>query len=190
MKSKQIQLLCILLLLVLAPFYCFHSATADDVYLTKDQALEVVLGTECTVHYEPLTLAEKFIETLSAKNIEPQDGNVAHIFRCEKAGKTTGYAFIDNQVGKHMPITYIVGISPEGKVGRIEIMVYRENHGSQVRDQSFLRQFQDKSISDDLRIGQGIRHVTGATISSKSISVGVRRALEIWSHYLQNPDHA
>ena len=162
---------------------------ADDVFLTKDEALSLVLGRDCRIEYEKKTLPKDLITTLKENDLEPEDDCVSHVFRCLKNNQTTGYAFIDSQIGKHLPITFIVGITPQGQVSRVEIMVYRESFGSQVKDPKFTKQFENKTAADILTgtliVGAGIKHMTGATLSSKAISVGVRRNLEIFRYYYQ-----
>ena len=55
-------------------------------------------------------------------------------------------------------------------------MVYREPRGDEVRDPRFLKQFLGRSARDEMRISRDIDAVSGATISSASLTVGVRRA--------------
>ena len=61
-------------------------------------------------------------------------------------------------------------------VERVEIMVYREPRGDEVRDVRFRKQFQGKTSQDPLRLNRDIDAVSGATVSSASLAVGVRRA--------------
>jgi Na+-translocating ferredoxin:NAD+ oxidoreductase RnfG subunit len=91
-----------------------------------------------------------------------------------------GYAFIDDQMGQHKPITFAVKLSTEGVVLREEIMVYRESRGDEVRSPRFSKQFKGKTIDDSLRPNKDIDSVSGATISSRAITVGVRRALVLF----------
>lgn len=95
-------------------------------------------------------------------------------------GKVDGYAVIDDQVGKVMPITFITRINPDGKVALVEIMIYRESHGGEVTTKRFLNQFREKSFKEELRLDGNIIHVTGATLSSQALVKGVRRALVLW----------
>jgi Na+-translocating ferredoxin:NAD+ oxidoreductase RnfG subunit len=91
-------------------------------------------------------------------------------------GKIDGYAVIDDEQGLHQPITFATRLSPRGMVERVEIMVYREPRGDEVRDVRFRQQFQGKTSQDPLRLNRDIDAVSGATVSSASLAVGVRRA--------------
>ena len=85
-----------------------------------------------------------------------------------------GYVVIDNEIGKSYPITYMVLLSPQGKVQNIEIMAYREPHGSEVRFKSFLQQFFGKEASSDF---QDINTISGATLSVRSMTRAVRKTV-------------
>jgi H+/Na+-translocating ferredoxin:NAD+ oxidoreductase subunit G len=98
------------------------------------------------------------------------------IFVATTHGKVDGYAVVDDEKGLHQPITFATRLSPRGIVERVEIMVYREPRGDEVRDPRFRKQFQGKTAHDPLRLNRDIDAVSGATVSSASLAVGVRRA--------------
>jgi len=92
-------------------------------------------------------------------------------------GRVDGYALIDEQMGQHLPITFATKIRPDGKVDRVEVVIYREPIGDEVRDSRFREQFVGKTAAAPLRVGRDIVAVSAATISSHAIAIGVRRAL-------------
>jgi hypothetical protein len=58
-----------------------------------------------------------------------------------------------------------------------------------VRDPRFRQQFVGKSAADPLRPGEEIVAVSGATISSRAMAVGVRRALILLDELVLAPQH-
>jgi len=96
-------------------------------------------------------------------------------------GEVDGYALIDEQVGKVLPITFITRLSPEGKVQTTEVMVYRESRGGEVKSKRFLRQFKEKGLNEELRLRGNIVNISGATLSSRALVIGVRRAIVLWN---------
>src|SRR5262249_21801883 len=80
-------------------------------------------------------------------------------------------------------ITFMVAVSPEHRVVDILVMVFRENRGSEIREARFLRQFKGKKASDALTVNRDIVNYSGATLSSKAISRGVKRALALVDHF-------
>ncbi len=88
-----------------------------------------------------------------------------------------GYALIDDEPGQHEPITFGVRLSPTGVVERQEILVYREPRGDEVRAERFRRQFVGKSARDPIAVSADGDAISGATISSRAMATGVRRAV-------------
>ncbi|MBN8548162.1 MAG: FMN-binding protein [Deltaproteobacteria bacterium] len=177
--ARPIFLSCALLLLA-------TSSAAAEVYLTKEQALAVALPQGCTPRYDPKDLSSELIERLEDARLMGEEQKQAHFFVCEDGAKPRGYALIDSEIGKHLPITYVVGISAEGRVTRVEMMVFREVRGWEAREQKFLHQFEGKGSSDKFKLGTEIENVTGATISAASMTKGVKRALLLWQEFYGN----
>ncbi len=94
-----------------------------------------------------------------------------------KDGAVQGVAVIDHERGQHLPITFGVLIGTDGTVRRVEVMVYREAHGDAIREKRFRKQFRGKRAVDPVRHGEDIVAISGATISSRSMALGVRRVL-------------
>src|SRR5262245_47198918 len=55
-------------------------------------------------------------------------------FVATSAHGVDGYAFFDEELGQHLPISFAVKLSPTGAVERQEIVAYREARGDEVRD--------------------------------------------------------
>lgn len=88
-----------------------------------------------------------------------------------------GYAVIDNVKGKDQFITYLVIVTPKLVVKDVEILAYRESYGGEVEQSSWLKQFVNKQVTDELKPGKDIRNITGATISARSVTLGVKKVL-------------
>jgi electron transport complex protein RnfG len=98
------------------------------------------------------------------------------IFVAQTQGRVDGYAVIDDEMGLHQPITFATRLSTRGIIDRVEIMIYREPRGDEVRDARFRKQFEGKTAQDPLRLDRDVDAVSGATISSAATAVAVRRA--------------
>jgi Na+-translocating ferredoxin:NAD+ oxidoreductase RnfG subunit len=97
------------------------------------------------------------------------------IYLGETDGRLDGYAIVDDEKGMHEPIDFAVRFTPKGAVDRVEVMVYREPYGDEVRSDRFRAQFQGKTAVDPIMAGKDIDIVSGATISSRSMALGVKR---------------
>lgn len=168
----------------------FNQNLEAEVYLSKDEALDLVFqNLDCKVEPDFRILNEGIKERLSTLSLSPEpDSSKAHFFKCvskEEKSSVLAYALIDQEVGKHLPITYVVGFSPEGAVTIVEMMIFREVRGWEVREKTFMKQFQGRD-SLEWNLNNGISHVTGATLSSIAMVKGVKRALVLWKYFYNN----
>lgn len=100
--------------------------------------------------------------------------------------KIVGCGIINNIKGKSLPITYLTVLDTDGNIIDIYIMKYRETHGGEIQNKSFRKQFQGKNFTSSLEIGKDIKSISGATISSHSITIGVKNTLIIFNTVKDN----
>ena len=100
------------------------------------------------------------------------------VLRAERHDSLLGFAAVRDARGKDQPITFLVAVDTAGQVLDVDILVYREAYGGEVAYESWRRQFRGRSASDSVRVGHPIRNISGATISSNAVTLGVRSALD------------
>ena len=88
-----------------------------------------------------------------------------------------GWFLVDEVLGKHEFITYAAGIDATGAVTGLEIMDYRETYGGDVRNAKWRAQFAGKNARAPLKLDVDIKNISGATLSSRHITDGVKRLL-------------
>ncbi len=101
------------------------------------------------------------------------------VWRVEAGGRHLGWFVLDEVYGKHEFITYAVALDASGAVKGVEILDYRETHGGEVRQPAWRAQFTGKRYGAGLQLGEEIKNISGATLSCKHISEGVRRVLAL-----------
>jgi Na+-translocating ferredoxin:NAD+ oxidoreductase RnfG subunit len=101
----------------------------------------------------------------------------AEVFRVSRGGALLGFAQVRNVKGKDQPITYLVAVDSASALKDVDILVYREPRGGEVAYDSWRKQFRGKTADAPLQVGKDIRNISGATISSNSVTRGVRQAL-------------
>jgi H+/Na+-translocating ferredoxin:NAD+ oxidoreductase subunit G len=149
-----------------------------------EEAIPAYFGSGATLEYivlelskDELTAAKKDCGRLSnAKDVE--------VWSISKAGKREGYAFVNNAKGKVRKMSYAVLFDIGGVIQGIEILKYRESHGGEVAHAIWRDQFKGKTSTDKLKVGKDIRNITGATISSRSVTGGVKATTKLFI-YLQ-----
>jgi Na+-translocating ferredoxin:NAD+ oxidoreductase subunit G len=149
---------------------------ADVVYATPKSVLASFFPKSERVTYRMLPLDARAKTRLTHRLGYTPARDRYTIFVALTQGRVDGYAVIDDELGLHQPITFATRLTSRGVVDRVEIMVYREPRGDEVRDPRFRKQFEGKTAADPLRIDRDIDAVSGATISSASLATGVRRA--------------
>jgi Predicted NADH:ubiquinone oxidoreductase, subunit RnfG len=112
----------------------------------------------------------KAIERETKQNIKKHDLKVW-------MAKPDGVLMVDQVIGKHEFIDYAVAISTNGRVLQVEILEYREHYGGQVRQPKWREQFQGKTARDPLKLGGDVHNITGATLSCRHVTEGVKKLL-------------
>lgn len=146
-------------------------------YMSLAQAQALIFSQAQEFVPAPVTLTAEQIE-----RIERQSGvNVRvpqqQVWQARAAGKLLGWFIIDQVIGKHELITYAVGINPDGSLRQFQIIEYREAYGYQVRELKWRDQFVGKTASDALEVGTDIVNISGATMSCRHVTEGIKRLL-------------
>ena len=81
-------------------------------------------------------------------------GALRRVRRRARRRPSLGRALVVEEIGKHRPITFVVGVRPDGSVNDVAVMAYREAYGGEVRSSRFLRQYRGKAPGDPLRGGR------------------------------------
>jgi Na+-translocating ferredoxin:NAD+ oxidoreductase RnfG subunit len=88
---------------------------------------------------------------------------------------TLAYAFLDNVIGKSMPITFVVIINQKGEIMASHVVKYREAYGGEIGNMKWLSQFNKLTDSSKYIVGKNIDGISGATISVNSLSKGIQK---------------
>ena len=144
-------------------------------YLTVEQAQHAIFpGKSFTAAPVKLTSVQrKAIEQASSVRVLHDEQQVWRV-------SGGGWFIVDEVVGKHEFITYAAGLAADGSVKQIEIMDYRETYGDQIRDQKWRAQFVGKTGKSTLKLDSDIKNISGATLSCRHITDGVKRLLAFY----------
>jgi Na+-translocating ferredoxin:NAD+ oxidoreductase RnfG subunit len=107
------------------------------------------------------------------------------LWEVSENGRPAGYFIVDEVYGKHELITYALALDSAGKIKQIEILEYRENYGSQIRFPQWRAQFTGKTIADPVELESDIQNISGATLSSRHVTEGIKRLLATYDRVLR-----
>lgn len=146
------------------------SAAAGDVYLAPEDFLAEVFRGDVP-EAETLWLSGELQQR--AKDILGHSYAALRVRYWRRAERT---AWILEEIGKERPITtgYVVD---GGSIERVQVLIYRESRGWEVRYPSFTEQFDGASLGDDGRLDRHIDGISGATLSVRALKKLARLAL-------------
>jgi len=125
-----------------------------------------------TIHLTPEE--SKAIEHKSGTKVRALE---SRIWLARQGTNLLGLLVVDQVLGKHEVIEYALAVSPGGAVLQVEILEYREHYGGDIRNAKWREQFKGKSAGAKLRLNDDIYNLSGATISCRNVTDGVRRVL-------------
>lgn len=167
----------------LSPASAIYAAPAK-IYVSVQQAQQLMYGTSHFAHHPIILTKDMQREMRSASSVShPFDGS--RIWKTD-SGK---WFVVDEVVGKHEMITYALGLSAEGVVEHVEILEYRESYGYEVAHTAWRNQFIGKTSQSTIKLNQDIENVSGATLSAKHLTDGIKRVLVMFDLSLKRGQH-
>jgi hypothetical protein len=152
------------------------------VYLTLEEALKLAFPGADKIVQKKVWLDSKARIEIGNAARQPVSELSFRFYIGMKESKPLGYMVVDSVIGKSEPMTYMVVFAPDGSIKRVEIMVFREPQGDEVRHRAFLKQYEGKKDTDTLRVGRDIQYISGATLSTYSLTTGVTKLLAVFKY--------
>ncbi len=150
-------------------------ARAADVYQQPTAFLGEVFAGEAP---EPSVLWLTEEVKREAKAILGRDLPGLRLRYWQKGSRT---AWILEEIGKTKPITTGIAVD-NGVIERLQVLIYRESHGWEVRYPFFTDQFKGLTLQDEAQLSQPIDGVSGATLSVRALEKLARLALWLDGH--------
>lgn len=182
--------------LVVLCFLFLPSQSYGFTLLTKDAALKTIFGTSAKIVTETKELSgetlERVLKRLDGNLVYTQEGSESeevseeteiNFLFATKKGKKYGLAIIDVQPGKWGPVEFIIAMDLKGIVRTVKVMSYQEKRGRPIARSSFTKQYRGKSSRDALIVGKDITGIVGATISSRSATFAVKKAIVLYEEF-------
>jgi hypothetical protein len=158
-----------------------------EVFLSEEEAVKIILPKSNRVRKETLRLTQEKKDLIEQRIGWKFPEEAFEVYVGETGEKIDGYAMVHNTIGKHKHMTYMVGVDATGACSDVELLVFREARGSEVGRKRFNVQYEGKTVLDPIRINKDIINITGATMSVRSISAGVKRVLVLIDEFYLKP---
>lgn len=163
---------------VLVPFatLAIVAPAHATVFMSIEQAQqEMFPGAVLTPQFRALTEDQAdAIEKECGISVRSRDLKIWH-------ASTGGWFIVDQVVGKHDYIPFALALDDAGAVKAVEILEYRESYGSQIRNAAWRSQFTGKRNGAELKLAKDIQNISGATLSSRHLTDGIKRLLATYA---------
>jgi hypothetical protein len=156
------------------------AVASAKVYHARDEALTLAFPDAERVEARDVVVTAEQKERIQKLAKAPLDSSLVTLYVGWKGGAPFAYALFDTHTVRTHPETFLVVISPQGSVLASHILAFHEPE-DYLPPRRWLDRFNDRVLDDDLQIGRDVSSITGSTLSARAVTLGVRRALAIWT---------
>ncbi|MGE0826782.1 MAG: FMN-binding protein [Candidatus Binatia bacterium] len=160
-----------------------REATAKAFY-SKQEALALAFPDAEKVETKTFFLTDKQVQQISTLATAPLESKLATVYIGHKADQVLGYAFIETNIVRTLPETFLVVVAPNGTIAKLFILAFYEPE-EYMPSERWLKQFDQKSLHPDLQLRRDIHGIVGATLTSRAVTNGIRKALALFQVLLQ-----
>lgn len=146
-------------------------------YMNVQQARVLIFPSADEYVAKPVQLTAVQMQEIDKLSGVPGRTEQVYVWQAMTKGKAIGWFFVDQVIGKHELITYALGINADGSIRQFEVIEYLEVYGSQVRYPNWREQFVGKTVESPLQVDSDISNISGATLSARHVTDGIRRLL-------------
>lgn len=107
----------------------------------------------------------------------PADFSDNHLFKIEQNDELLGYAYVSKAPSKTDEFDYLILFDTNFIILKSKVLIYREDYGNEIGSKRWLKQFIGKTQNDELKYGDNIAAISGATISVRSMTKAVNDVL-------------
>lgn len=165
--------------LFLTVFILFHTNLFAQLIIKPNEAIKVAYPMATEYKRTPLLLSQTEAKTVQDLIQKKLTSKLFVYFIIKKEKDTIAYAGLYTAHVRSKTATYMVLITPQGHIRSIEVIAFNEP-SEYIPKSRWLRLFDDKGISDNLRLKESIPNLSGATLSARSASDTAKLMLAVW----------
>ncbi len=165
--------LCSFLLMLVAP------PTRAQVFSTQQQALERTFPKPQTIERRTLFLNDPQVAAIQKLARAKLASKVVAYYAGQLENQTLGYAFFGAEIVRTKEAIYMAVINPDSSLRAVEILAFAEP-ADYLPTPRWFELFRGKWLNDNLWPKRDIHNITGATLTTQTITLGVRKMLAIF----------
>ena len=155
------------------------------VFYTQKEALALAFPEADRVEKETYILTSEELESIQKSARSRLTSRLVTLYTAWQGGERIGFAHIDVHTVRTKPEGFLVVLDGEGHVEQVVVLAFYEPL-DYLPPQRWYDLFMGRSLEDKLRLGRDVDAITGATLSARAATEGVRRMLA-YHRVLLNP---
>lgn len=148
---------------------------------SREEALAAAFPAGTAVERKAEFLTEEQVaraRRLAGPGVDVSGALVTRYIGRDASGTTVGTAYFDSHRVRTLQETIMVVVDAKGRIARIEILAFGEPP-EYLPKLGWLDQFRGRPLDEEMSVKRGIHGITGATLSSQSVTDAVRRVLAL-----------
>ncbi|MDD5037247.1 MAG: FMN-binding protein [Methylococcaceae bacterium] len=159
-------------------FLTFANLARATVYYSKEEAFELAFGKGAEVEATAVFLTDEQAAQIERGAQVKLDSKLYSLHVGKRGGQVLGYAAIESHNVRTQPETVMILLSPTGELNRVEMLAFHEPPEYQPPARWFEKLY--RRPLEELRPGQGVDGISGATLSSRASLDGIRKVMAIY----------
>lgn len=153
------------------------------VYHSRESALALAFPDADEILPVDLLLTREEAARTEARAGVSLPSRLVTVYEGRAGNETLGWAFFDTHDVRSLPETILLVVGPNGRVQGTHLLAFHEPKEYEASARWF-GQFDDRRLSEDLSLGNGIAGIAGSTLTSRAVTATVRRLLAVWHEKL------
>ena len=155
------------------------------VFHSQKEALQLAFPEASRIERKTYILEEAEAAAIEALSRSELDSRLVAIHTAWRGDELLGFAHIDVHTVRTKPEGFMVVLGPHGTVDAVRVLAFYEPL-EYLPTQRWYDRFTGKAGDDRLRLGHDVDAVSGATLSARAATDGVRRVLAYYEVLLSN----
>lgn len=161
------------LLLLFVSFPCF-----SKVFMKRDEALRTAFPEAEKIEKQEIFLTEEQVREIESLSKSRLDTRLYIVYEGKSGEEILGYAIIDTHTLRTKTETVMFVVNADGTLRQAEILAFFEPPEYMPGD-NWIALFSGKGAEDSFKLGKDIPNITGATITSNSLTQTMRQILAV-----------
>jgi Na+-translocating ferredoxin:NAD+ oxidoreductase RnfG subunit len=163
---------------LLAAALLFASGAHGEVFANANDAIAAAFP-GARVEKRAVLLNDPQVAAVERRAQSKLESHVATLYTAWQGDRVLGYAFVDVHQVRTLPEALLVVISPAGRVVQTRMLAFHEPQ-DYLPPARWLKQFDRRTLEPSLKVGGTVHGIAGATLSTRAVTNGVRRALALY----------